>query len=710
MVADASSLQAAAVAAATAASAEAARLADLRSYRILDTGPEVVFDRITALASRLFRTPIALISLIDEDRQWFKSRQGLATPETPREHAFCDHAIRSDEVLVVEDALQDERFVANPLVTGAPNIRFYAGAPIRTRRGHRLGTVCIIDTRPRQPLDIDGAVALQALAELTSAEFELRHAFLLAKEQAECMQRLNGAILAIERAEALEALPQVAAESARDVLRASHAQVSLDLRAFDGPVAAATVPAPMPDAASGTLDELAIAGARGVFGRIAFARAGGGDQELPSGWSRDVMQTLARAVANRIEQQLLLREASSANERLARVQRLESLGQLTGGVAHDFNNLLTVILGNAEVLAEQLPAPGTAHGLATMIGSAAQRGADLTQRLLAFARRQPLAPVPLDLNQLLSGLLPLLRRSLGEAVEIVVEPGASLWPTRVDPGQLENVLINLGLNARDAMPHGGRLTLHTANLSLDAAAAAAIGDELPPGDHVSLSVSDTGSGIAPEHLHRVFEPFFTTKETGRGTGLGLSTVYGFVKQSGGHVTLQSLPGAGTTVRILLPRWSGSEPAAVPEHAADQLPTGTGQLILLVEDEPLVRGFARAQLDHLGYRVLEAADGHAALALLRGVPDIALLLTDMVMPGGMSGSDVAEQARAWRPELPVLFTTGYTAPELMPCARLGPGVRILGKPYRRAELAQMVHAALARASAGAAATAPDDGAA
>ena len=378
-------------------------------------------------------------------------------------------------------------------------------------------------------------------------------------------------------------------------------------------------------------------------------------------------------------------------EQLQKSQRLESVGQLTGGIAHDFNNLLTVILGNAELLSERLAPDPHLQPLAEMIGSAAQRGAELTQRLLAFARRQALEPEAVEVNQLITTMDGLLRRTLGEHIEIEMVRGAGLWPALVDPAQIESALLNLCLNARDAMVQGGRLTIETTNTHLSPDYANQH-SEVVPGQYVMVAVSDTGLGIAPENLERVFEPFFTTKATGKGTGLGLSMVYGFVKQSGGHIKIYSELGQGTTLKMYLPRFWGDTEPQPPQ--ADRAIVGGSELILLVEDEDLVRRYAHDQLVNLGYRVLVATNGPTALILLRQRDDIDLLFTDVVMPGGMSGRELAYLARRFRPELKVLYTSGYTENAIVHHGRLDPGVQLLSKPYSRAELAQKIRAALA----------------
>ena len=386
-------------------------------------------------------------------------------------------------------------------------------------------------------------------------------------------------------------------------------------------------------------------------------------------------------------------ESRRLAEQLQQAQRMESLGQLTGGVAHDFNNLLTVILGNAETLAGQQPAGTPGKVMAEMIVAAAERGAALTQRLLAFARRQALEPRPTDVNRLLREFAPLLQRSLGAHIDMELVHAAGLWQAQVDPGQLEAALLNLVVNARDAMPNGGKLTIETANVRLDDAYAAAH-REVAPGQYVMLAVSDTGHGIPPDAMPRLFEPFFTTKEVGKGTGLGLPMVYGFAKQSRGHVAVYSEVDRGTTVRVYLPRVHRKAHHESPPPAS--LPTaGDGELVLLVEDDPMVREFARGQVESLGYRVVEAGNGDEALQRLREHPEVAVLFTDVVMPGSMSGRQLADAARAMRPDLAVLHTSGYTENAIVHHGRLDPGVLLLGKPYLRAELADKLRQALAR---------------
>ncbi len=382
-------------------------------------------------------------------------------------------------------------------------------------------------------------------------------------------------------------------------------------------------------------------------------------------------------------------ERKRTAEQLRQSQRLEAVGQLTGGMAHDFNNLLTVILGNAELLHEQMPDNGQA-ALAEMIVAAAQRGADLTQRLLAFARRQPLDPKTVDVNRLAAEMEPLLRRTLGEHIEIELSRGGGLWNALVDPSQLENALLNLCLNARDAMATGGRLTIETANVHLGQDYADQHAD-VKPGQYVMLAVSDTGAGIPREILRRIFEPFFTTKPQGKGTGLGLAMVYGFIKQTGGHIAAYSEVSYGTTIKLYLPRARIGVALDVVRRPAGLL-RGGSEYILLVEDDDMVRQYASGLLESLGYRVYSLSDGAQALEVLRSQQPIDLLFTDVVMPG-ISGSQLAEEAARLRPGLPVLYSSGYTDNAIVHHGRLDSGVHLLSKPYRREELARKIRVVL-----------------
>ncbi len=380
------------------------------------------------------------------------------------------------------------------------------------------------------------------------------------------------------------------------------------------------------------------------------------------------------------------REAETA---LRQAQKMEGIGQLTGGIAHDFNNLLTIIVGNLETLQRhiKLPVPKIAN-LDRMADGAmrgAQRAVSLTQRLLAFSRQQPLDPKPVDIGRLVSGMSDLLRRTIGEQIAVETVLAGGLWRTNIDANQLEMAIINLAVNARDAMPDGGKLTIETSNASLDEAYATAQ-PEVISGQYVMLALTDNGIGMSRETLAMAFEPFFTTKDVGHGTGLGLSQVYGFVKQSGGHVKAYSEPGEGTTIRIYLPRLLAAAEEEAPEPASAVARGLSGETILVVEDEEDVRAHTVGILTELGYTVLEAANGAAALDRIERRPEIRLLFTDVGLPGGMNGRQLADAARQRRPGLKVLFTTGYARNAIVHEGRLDPGVDLVTKPFSYAALA------------------------
>ena len=381
-------------------------------------------------------------------------------------------------------------------------------------------------------------------------------------------------------------------------------------------------------------------------------------------------------------------EREKAEEQARRSQRMEAVGQLTGGVAHDFNNLLQVIRANLEMIERGVTDAKTRQRLENAI-HASDRAADLTRQLLAFARRQPLEPQVVNMGRLVGDMAELVRRTLGEAVEVETVITGGLWNTVADPAQVESALLNLAINARDAMPDGGRLTIEMANAALDDRYAAR-DSEITPGQYVMLAVSDTGQGMSREVMARVFEPFFTTKVEGKGTGLGLSMVYGFVKQSKGHIQIYSEPGQGTTVKIYLPRTRKTEPKPL---AVEDLIEGAGETILVVEDEDAVREAACSMLTDLGYNCVQADGPVAALEILRGDQHVDLLFTDVIMPGSMKTPVFVAEARRLRPDLPVLYTSGYTENAIVHHGRLDEGVALLSKPYAKADLARKIAAGL-----------------
>nr|WP_100253300.1 ATP-binding protein [Methylobacterium sp. UNC300MFChir4.1] len=390
---------------------------------------------------------------------------------------------------------------------------------------------------------------------------------------------------------------------------------------------------------------------------------------------RELNETLEARVRERTDELL------AAEGQLRQMQKMEAIGQVTGGLAHDFNNLLAGISGSLEMMQTRMGQGrlGDVGRYMSVAQGAAKRAAALTHRLLAFSRRQTLDPKPTDVNRLVAGMEELVRRTIGPQVALDVVGAAGLWPTLIDPTQLENALLNLCINARDAMPTGGRITIETGNRLVDPSYASRY--DIPQGQYLSVCVTDTGTGMPPEVVARVFEPFFTTKPLGEGTGLGLSMIYGFARQSGGHVRIQSEVGLGTTVCLYLPRHHGE---AVAEDGAGEAArlarVGLGETVLVVDDEPSVRILVVDLLTERGYATVEAADAAAGLTILQSDARIDLLVTDVGLPGGMNGRQMADAARGRRPDLKVLFITGYAECAVMGGGSLGPDMRVLTKPF------------------------------
>jgi signal transduction histidine kinase/CHASE3 domain sensor protein/ActR/RegA family two-component response regulator len=400
---------------------------------------------------------------------------------------------------------------------------------------------------------------------------------------------------------------------------------------------------------------------------------------------RDALGEISGAV-------LVYHDATTSREterQLQQSQKLDAIGKLTGGVAHDFNNMLTVISGNTETLVASLKEQPELQRTARLIDDAAERCAELIQHLLAFARRQPLQPRNVEINGSIADIAKLLRPTLGEQIQIetVLEQGP--MTAHIDPSRLTNAVLNMAINARDAMPNGGKLLLETHRVVLDEAYAQAHA-EVRPGPYVMLAVSDTGTGMSTDIQQKAFEPFFTTKEVGKGSGLGLSMVYGFVKQSGGHIKIYSEQGHGTTIKLYLPPGEGMIEAAAPTTPQAE---GGAETIFVVEDDTMVRNFVTTQLQSLGYNTVAAADSRAALQLIEAGQAFDLLFTDVVIPGGMSGRELAEEVAKRRPGLKVLYTSGYTDNAIVHHGKLDDGVLLLTKPYRRNQLAEMIRKAL-----------------
>ncbi len=533
---------------------EATRLKELERYHILDTPAEQGFNDIVLLASQICGTPIALISFVDHDRQWFKAKTGFDKSETPLSQSVCRLAIQQPGLFIIPDLSVDPRTWHNTLVSEDPNIRFYAGARLETPEGAALGSLCVIDTDARpEGLKPGQAAALEALSRLVMMLMEMRNS-----------HRKQGAELA----------------TTQGALRQS--------------------------------------------------------------------------------------------------QKMEAIGQLTGGIAHDFNNLLTGIIGSVDIVGRRVAANrfDDVPRFLNAASTAAHKAAGLTNRLLAFARRQSLDSKPTDINALVGSMEDLLRRTLGKEVGLQVERAECLWPAMLDAHQLENAVLNLAINARDAMPSGGRLTIETGNTYLDKNYAKDQ-DELSAGDYVVISVSDTGTGMPPDVVAQAFDPFYTTKPIGAGTGLGLSMVYGFIKQSKGHVGIYSEVGEGTTIRLYVPRALTEARQLIQDDRIS--PQGKGESILVVEDDATVRLLITSVLEELGYQFMESGDAIAAIKLLQSGAVIDLLITDVGLPV-TNGRQLAEMARQLRPGLKVLFVTGYAEMAAVRGGFLAEGMDMMTKPF------------------------------
>ncbi|MGY3492165.1 signal transduction histidine kinase/CheY-like chemotaxis protein [Bradyrhizobium sp. USDA 4502] len=423
----------------------------------------------------------------------------------------------------------------------------------------------------------------------------------------------------------------------------------------------------------------------------------GAEQDQLTDRLRERTEQMEAEIFMRAREVEAAREQLEAEQKLRQVQKMEAVGHLSGGIAHDFNNILTVITGLIDILAEAVEHDPALSSVAKMITDAAFRGAEVTKHLLAFSRLQPLQPREANLNTLVQDTARLLRPSLGEQIEIdtALEPDA--WSAFIDPNHMATALLNLAVNARDAMPDGGKLMLETSNVILDEVYAVANPD-VRAGEYVMVAVSDTGGGIPAGIRDKVFEPFFTTKDTGKGTGLGLSMVYGFIKQSNGHLKIYSEEGHGTSIKLYLPRSSGDMIDVEPPPPVDT--RGGNESILVVEDDPLVRNYVSAQLEQLGYHTMVTANGPEALAAVDKGFVCDVLFTDVIMSGGMNGRQVADAVIAKLPSVRVLFTSGYTEDAIIHHGRLDPDVTLLPKPYRKSDLARMIRQVLAQPPAAA----------
>ncbi|WP_438728195.1 ATP-binding protein [Parasphingorhabdus sp. DH2-15] len=655
---------------------EQARLAVLHSYAIMDSGAEQVFDDLIALARTILDVPMAYIAMIDSDRQWFKASHGLNIPGTPRDISFCHHTIQKEEVLAVIDTHKDPRFWNNPLVTGPPHIRFYAGAPIISPEGYAVGTLCLSDTKPHD--DFQHGAALMALARQAAALLELRkslgvqqEAIRLAADQRDRLWDNSLDMMLIARPDG----SLVAGNPAWEKMFGDvPSDGSASLINFLGPDEARS-PTPMINGQKDVQVERQMRASDGSIMYTSWTLAR--EDDMIFGIARDITR------------------AREAETQLVHAQRMESVGQLTGGIAHDFNNLLTIILGNLE-MAERKLKTGQTDKAKMAIANAqdgAERAASLTQRLLAFARRQPLSPTRISLSQLIENLIPLAKQALGERCRLSVRCEDDLPSLHIDSSQLENGILNLVVNARDAMGEQGDVALVATHKILDTKSAKAEGPDARPGHYVRLCVSDNGSGIPPEIAEKIFEPFFTTKEAGRGTGLGLSQVHGFVRQSGGFMTMKTALGEGTTLSLWLPVEKDGD-HNIADHSEENDSNSNIALcapspditIMLVEDEEGVRTHVETLISEQGYNVIaypSAADAAKALEAEPQAPD--LVLSDVMMPD-MDGYDLANWMKQHFPDVPVILMTGYTGGEV---PATSPHSALITKPFSSDDLLALI---------------------
>lgn len=677
---------------------ESERLEALKRIRILDTDQDPEFENMVELAATIFSAPIALISLIDSQRQWFKARVGLDVPELPRNISFCGHAINDDDIFIVPDATQDERFSDNPLVTGELNLRFYAGVPVKSSDGHRLGTLCVIDRVPRdlsskqqkilQYLGTQASYVLNGYAERMAhavradAEHQASSNFIAA-----VLDNIREGIVACDRNGKLTLFNRATREFhgiAVENLPPEEWADKYDLHAANGVD-------PLP------LQEIplfrAFSGETVRDAKMVIAPKNGKKRSIIANGQPilDAHGDKLGAVVSMYDQteQILI------EEKLFQAQKMEAIGQLTGGLAHDFNNLLTVINVNLELLQKEFEDDSGKLRQVTMALRAGQRGAELTKRLLAFARQQILQPRRVNLNKQIEEITPILGRTFSGVIDIRLDLAADLEPAFIDAVQFDSAIMNLATNARDAMGNGGRLTIKTRNVEIDEVNNAddVHRPDIAPGCYVMVEVADTGHGIPKEQLDRITEPFFTTKEVGQGTGLGLSMVLGFVQQSGGHFSVNSEEGCGATVSLF---FNPADPAASEFHQTESAGTvrsktdgnsAERRTVLVVDDDSDVCKVVIMQLKSLGYAHLSAMDGPSAIDVIRRSDDIDLMMTDMMMPGGMTGVDLARKARLIRPGLKVLITSGYPDASKECSALSMAGFEFIAKPYTFTELSR-----------------------
>ena len=717
---------------------EAGRLEALHRQEVLDTPPEQAFDDLTLLAAHICQAPMALVSLVDEKRQWFKSRVGVEDTWTPRDVAFCAHTIvEPDEIFEVHDAQADPRFASNPLVTGGPRIRFYAGAPLVTPEGHALGALCVMDRAPRT-LTPGQRDALRALSRRVIAQLELRRttkelaAVVAEHESAGIQLRQNLQQLAAAEKEANRLL--VVAEKSRRALLSileDEKLAGVNLRESEERFRQMTENIDelfyMTDPKGGALLYISPAYEK-IWGRTLASL-----RQAPEKWAEaihpeDRERMVALAATKHVigyheenyrivrpdgsirwihDRSFPVKNAAGEVYRLVgvaqditdkkeletqffRAQRLESIGTLASGIAHDLNNILAPIMMAAPLI-RMSKNPESAEKMLTMIEVSVQRGAQLVRQLLTFGRGAEGEKKALTVAPIIQEMVAITRQTFPKNITITADVADDLAPIMADATQVHQVLLNLCVNARDAMPNGGLLTISAKNIRLDAASAATA-PEARSGDYVQLTVTDTGTGMTPEIADKIFNPFFTTKEVGKGTGLGLATVLGLIKSHGGFLRLNTKVGEGTTFLAYFPV-AASAPGDAPV-VVTTLPRGNGELLLLVDDEENIRDTVRGVLIQQGFTVVVAEDGIEGVSrYAMAQNEIKVVITDLDMPN-MNGTTLIKVLRQMNPKLKVIVSSGVLrgrqAPENRASELTALGVNaFLDKPYTAEQILEAV---------------------
>ncbi|HEX8851826.1 MAG TPA: ATP-binding protein [Gemmatimonadaceae bacterium] len=677
------------------ASRESDELALGRATRLFESIRRESFDRLARLAGRALGVPLATVAILDAERRHFGRLAGAASTLDAESGAFSHdvcHLVAETRVPLVVDDLREHPALARNVPARELGVVSLVAVPLFAAGADAIGALCAADTKPRQWSEREVDI-LTELAAAAMTEAELRRELAERTSLAEAMFRQAPAFMAVVRGEehVLEMVNDACYQffgqrvfigrRVRDALPELVEQGFIEL--LDGvletgePFVGTAFPVQLQRRPGAPLEER--------FANFVYQPLIGEDG------TRTGILVHGVDITTQVQASQAVRERE---EQLRHAQKMEAVGQLAGGVAHDFNNLLTVLKVNAELLIEGLDARDPRREQALEIRGASDRAAGLTRQLLAFSRKQILNPRVVDLDAIVDNLRPMLARLIGEDIVITTKGRAGLGAVLADPGQLEQILMNLMVNARDAMPNGGRVTIETANVELDGSYALERQARVEPGRYVMLAVSDSGTGMSPDVCERVFEPFFTTKEPGKGTGLGLSTVYGIVKQSGGYIWVYSELGKGTTFKIYLPRLASERDTPGEERRDVALPGGT-ETILLVEDEDAVRRLARRILEGKGYTVIDARNGADALAAVeRHGRKIDLLLTDVVMPG-MSGRDLVQRLRARGADFAQLFMSGYTDDEVVRRGVVEEGTRFLQKPFTASGMLVAVRGAIDR---------------